>query len=316
MSSEPEVDVHSGTPTTGHEWDGIRELNTPLPRWWLYIFYATIAIAVVMWALLPAWPLGNGYTHGLLGLSDRRQVVSDLRALHAGRDKMASRLLATPVDQVEADPQLFQFALGAGEAAFGDNCATCHGAGGRGAKGYPNLADDVWLWGGTFADIEHTIKVGVRNDNPATRFSQMPSFGRDGLLKPDQVDDLTEYVLTLSGRRANSDAAAKGAALFAANCTTCHAADGAGDRKFGGPSLRDQVWLYGGTREEIRAQIWNGRGGVMPTWERRLDPATIRALTIYVHALGGGEPTPVSAPVPAPSAAQTSPAPVANTKAP
>jgi cytochrome c oxidase cbb3-type subunit 3 len=315
MATEREVDALSGTQTTGHEWDGIKELDTPLPRWWLILFYATIAVAAVMWVLLPAWPGVTGYTRGILGQSDRANVVLELKKLQARRAKYASQLLQKTPDEIEKDPQLFQFAMAAGEAAFGDNCATCHGAGGRGAKGYPSLADDVWLWGGTYADIEHTIRVGARNDNPNARFSQMPAFGRDGMLKPDQVDDLTDYVLALSGGKHDAAAAARGAPLFAANCVSCHGADGSGKRDLGAPSLRDKVWLYGGKREDVRAQIWSGRGGVMPTWEARLDPTTIRALTIYVHALGGGEPTPPPGPVTAP-VAPAQPPPTAPTRGP
>jgi cytochrome c oxidase cbb3-type subunit III len=310
MSSEREVDTHSGIETTGHEWDGIKELDNPLPRWWLIIFYACIAAAVVMWVLFPAWPGINGYTRGILEKSDRADVAADLQQLHAGRGALARQLMSVPIDAVESDPTLSRYAMAAGEAAFGDNCATCHGAGGRGAKGYPTLADDVWLWGGTLGDIEHTIRVGIRSDSPDARFSQMPSFGKDGILRPAQIDDVTEYVLGLSGRQHNAAAAARGAETFATNCISCHGSDGAGMRTMGAPSLRDQVWLSGGAREDVRAQIWSGHGGVMPTWEKRLDPATIRALTIYVHSLGGGEATPIAAPAePALAPPPTTPAP-------
>jgi cytochrome c oxidase cbb3-type subunit 3 len=307
MTTEREVDAHSGTQTTGHEWDGIKELDTPLPRWWVIIFYACIAAAIVLWVLYPAWPGLHSYTHGILNRSDRAQVVLDINALKAKRAKLAGRLMAVTPDQAEADVTLYPYALAAGEAAFGDNCATCHGAGGRGAIGYPSLADDVWLWGGTLADIEKTIRVGVRNDNPETRMSMMPAFGRDGLLKTAQIDDLTDYVLSLSGRAHDAAGAARGSGVFAANCVACHGGDGSGNRSLGAPSLRDQVWLYGGSREQVRGQIWSGRGGVMPTWEARLDPSTIRALAIYVHSLGGGEPTIAPPPEggPAPGAASS-----------
>ncbi len=302
MSTDREIDSHSGTQTTGHEWDGIKELDTPLPRWWLIIFYACIAVAAVMWVLYPAWPGVTSYTHGILNQSDRVNVAADIAALKADRAEMAQALLTAPPEQVAADPTLSQFAMAAGEAAFGDNCATCHGAGGRGAKGYPTLADDVWLWGGTMADIEHTIRVGVRSEHPDTRTSQMPAFGQ-GLLTAGQINDMTDYVLSLSGRDHNAAAAARAAPVFAQQCVSCHGADGGGLRQFGAPSLRDQVWLNGSTRADIRQQIVTGRGGVMPTWGGRLDPTTIRALTIYVHSLGGGEIAPPAAPA-APSAAE------------
>lgn len=297
MPTHTERDPHTGTETTGHEWDGIKELNTPLPRWWLYIFYGTIAIAAAMWVLYPAWPGVTSYTHGILNHSDRVDVRDELAALKVSRHGLDDRLLATSLEGIEADPTLNSYAIAAGEAAFGDNCATCHGVGGRGATGYPSLADDVWLWGGTLAEIERTIKVGARNDHPETHFSQMPAF--EGVLKPDQIDELTNYVLALSGQSSPRASAQRGAALFQTNCASCHAADGSGNRDMGAPSLRDNIWLRGGARQDIHDQIAIGRNGVMPTWEKRLPPETIRALTIYVHELGGGEVTPAPTAIPA-----------------
>lgn len=299
------VDDVSGTETTGHEWDGIRELDTPLPRWWLYLFYACIAIAVVYWVLMPAWPLPNGYTPGVLGFSDRANVARELDALKAARSASFQRLGHSSYDQIVADPQLAEFARAAGESAFGDNCATCHGQGGAGAPGYPNLADDVWLWDGTLGGIEHTIKVGVRSEHPDARFSAMPAYGRDGLLPASAIADVTEYVIAgspLSRKiEVNRAAAARGAEVYQTQCAGCHGASGAGDRTFGAPSLRDDVWLYGGSRAEIRKQIELGRGGVMPTWEKRLDPALVRALAVYVFSLGGGERDATVATVAAPT---------------
>lgn len=293
MADEIRRDPVTGRDTTGHEWDGIQELDTPLPRWWLYIFYACIAVAVVYWVLMPAWPIGNGYTHGLLNFSDRRNVAADVQTLQRTRAPMYRQLAsATPAD-LERNPELQQFARAAGESAFGDNCRTCHGAGGAGAPGYPNLADDVWIWGGSLSDIEHTIRVGIRSGNPQARTSQMPAFGRDQLLTPAQIADVTEHVIAVSAARGRlhpqAVAAARGAQVFNEQCAVCHGATGAGDRSVGAPSLVDDVWLYGGTREEIRRQIELGRGGVMPTWEGRFDPGTIRALAFYVHEMGGGE---------------------------
>jgi cytochrome c oxidase cbb3-type subunit 3 len=190
---------------------------------------------------------------------------------------------------IQKKPDLLQFAMAQGKTAFGDNCAPCHGAGGQGAHGYPNLNDDVWLWGGKLSDIEHTITVGVRSTSAETRQSQMPAFGRDGVLKPAQVDDLVEYVVHLSGRSADARAVRRATALFADNCATCHGPEGKGNRSMGAPNLTDNEWEYGPTREDIRDQVWNGHGGVMPTWGGRLSPETIKALAIYVHNLGGGE---------------------------
>ncbi|MEQ1707249.1 MAG: cytochrome-c oxidase, cbb3-type subunit III [Terricaulis sp.] len=305
MTDKRERDEHSGTQTTGHEWDGVKELDTPLPRWWLYIFYACIAAAVVYWVLMPAWPMANGYTKGLLGWSDRANVAADIQSLRNARGPMFERLADTSSADIAADPELQEFARAAGEAVFGDYCRTCHGAGGAGAPGYPVLADDVWIWGGTLSDIEHTLRVGARSEHPETRMSQMPAYGRDNLLTARQIEDVAEHVITLSPARArlepNLSAAARGALVYQEQCAICHGAAGAGDRVVGAPSLTDDVWLYGGTRAEIRRQIELGRGGVMPSWEARFDAGTLRALAYYVHEMGGGEPDAPPADSPAPA---------------
>ncbi len=289
MSGHKDVDEVSGTETTGHEWDGIKELNTPLPRWWIGIFYACIVWAIGYWVLMPAWPTFNGYTHGWFDHSQRDDVMAQVGQLKTARASKEHELSRASLAQIQANPELLQFALAEGKSTFGDNCVPCHGAGGQGARGYPNLNDDVWLWGGTMDDIQHTITVGVRSIAPDTRQSLMPAFGRDGILKPAQIDDLTEYVLHLSGQKADSRAVGRAAKLFADNCTSCHGPAGKGDRKMGAPNLTDNEWLYGSKPEEIRDQIWNGHGGVMPTWGGRLTPETIKALAVYVHSLGGGE---------------------------
>lgn len=288
MSSK-EKDPHSGTDTTGHVWDGIKDLNTPLPRWWLVVFYATIVWAFAYWILMPAWPTLSGYTHGLLDHSQRADVATAISELKAQRHAHESELGRASLQQIQNDPDLQQFAMAEGRSLFGDNCAPCHGSGGQGALGYPNLNDDVWLWGGKLDDIQHTITVGVRSTNADTRQSQMPAFGRDKILKDSQIDDLTEYVVAISGRVANAVAVRRASKLFADNCAACHGAKGLGDRAMGAPNLTDTDWLYGSTRAEIRNQIWNGHGGVMPTWSGRLTPEEIKSLAVYVHSLGGGE---------------------------
>jgi len=307
--NEPrEIDAHSGQATTGHEWDGIKELDTPLPRWWLYIFYASIVAAVIYWILMPAWPLVNGYTKGVLNYSDRRIVAEDLRALETSRAGNYARLRDASFNDIIRDPDLQEFAAAAGQAAFKDNCATCHAENGAGRPGYPSLGDNVWIWGGTLADIEHTINVGVRSGHENARFSQMPAFGADGLLTARQIADVTEYVLTLSEARArtapNPAAAQRGALVFTEQCAICHGPNGAGDRTQGAPSLTDDIWLYGGSRAEVRRQIEIGRGGVMPNWDRRFDPGLIRALAVYVYALGGGEAEPAPSPPAEPPTAE------------
>jgi cytochrome c oxidase cbb3-type subunit 3 len=291
-SSHPDVDVHTGTQTTGHEWDGIKELNTPLPRWWLILFYACTVIAIIYMVLMPAWPAlpgMQGHTRGVLDYSDRDAVAVDLAKLDSERAVYAERLVGASLQEIEADPDLQTFARAAGESAFGDNCATCHGAGGRGAKGYPVLADDAWLWGGTLEDIQYTLIHGIRAAPAETRFSAMPAFGRDGLLKQTEINDLVEHLINLSGGEANVQAAARGADLFATNCVVCHGENAQGDQAIGAPNLTDGDWLYGGERREIYASIYNPRNSVMPYWSDRIDPATIKALAIYVHSLGGGE---------------------------
>lgn len=294
MASNRERDEVTGTETTGHEWDGLRELDTPLPRWWLYVFYASIVISIVYWVLMPAWPLVNSYTRGVLGFSDRANVAADVSALRNARTPMFERLATASVSDIAADPEMQEFARAAGESVFGDYCRTCHGAGGAGAPGYPVLADDVWIWGGSMADIEHTLRVGIRSDHPETRNSMMPAFGRDGILTAAQVGDVTEFVISISSAdtrlSADDRAAVRGATIYEAQCAVCHGASGAGDRIVGAPSLNDDLWLYGGSREEIRRQIELGRGGVMPAWEARFDSGTLRALAYYVHEMGGGEP--------------------------
>lgn len=284
-----EVDQHTQTETTGHEWDGIKELDTPLPLWWLWVFYATVGIAIVYWVLMPSWPGLTSYTKGVLGHSDRAQVKEDLRALDTTRGAYWKKLSAISLAEAERDPKLLEFAMVAGKAAFGDNCAGCHGSGAQGGRGYPNLNDDVWLWGGSLSDIHKTISSGIRSKSAETRSSQMPAFGRDQILSQDQVNEVVEYVMSISRQESDRAMALRGETIFREQCVACHGESGQGKREVGAPDLTDADWLYGGDRETIRQTVWGARSGVMPTWEGRLDEETIRALTIYVHSLGGGE---------------------------
>lgn len=288
-----DIDDHSGIETTGHSWDGIKELNNPLPRWWLYIWYGTIVWAVVYMVLMPAIPALPGMgtnTTGLRNHSDRDLVAVAVADLKEARVAQSETLLEASLDEIETDRGLQQFALAMGESLFGDNCATCHGAGGRGAAGYPILADDVWLWDGTLDGIEYTLRHGIRHDDDLdTRFSLMPSFGRDNLLSTDQIDDLTDYVLLVSGQEHDPVAAGRVAELYQQQCASCHAVDGTGDRTQGAPNLTDQEWLFGGSRDDIYNTIYNARNSHMPAWQDRLDDASIKALAVYVHTLGGGE---------------------------
>ena len=293
LNTPKEIDQHSGVETTGHSWDGIKELNNPLPRWWLYIWYMTIIWAVVYMVLMPALPALPGLgtnTKGLRGHSDRAEVAAAMADLKTERAASSQALLGASLREIETDRGLQQFALAMGESLFGDNCATCHGAGGRGAKGYPVLADDDWLWDGTLEGIEYTLRHGIRHlPDDDTRFSEMPAYGRQGFLTGEQVDEVTEYVLTLSNRAEDEELAARGAATYTSQCVACHGETGAGDRAQGAPNLTDGIWLYGDTREEIYDSIFNSWNSHMPAWEDRLDDASIKALAVYVHALSGGE---------------------------
>lgn len=289
MGHERETDEVTGVETTGHEWDGIRELDNPLPRWWLWVWWGSILFAVVYWVLMPAWPGVTSHTRGLLNHSDRADVGRQLDALDVQRGAGGAMIRTASLEQIEKDPTLQAYAQQVGQSVFGDNCATCHGIGGTGGKGYPNLRDDVWLWGGSLEDIQHTITVGVRSGHEQARLSQMPAYGRDEMLPAATISDLTEYVVKLSGRSADDAAAARAAPVFAEQCAACHGAEGRGQVALGAPDLTDADWLYGSDRESIRGQIFAGNGGVMPAWGGRLSPETIKALAVYIHTNAGGQ---------------------------
>ena len=289
MPTKIEKDAVTGTETTGHEWDGLKELNTPLPKWWLYLLYLTIAFSAVWVVLYPAFPV-KGWT-GLTGWVAREAVTQDVAAAQARMAPMMDRIRATTPDQIAADGQLRAFAMAGGRIAFANNCAGCHGAGGQGAAGgFPSLADDDWIWGGTHDAIRHAILHGIRaGESEEERQSMMPRFVADGVLTHAQASDAAEFVLSLSGRASDAGAASRGQAIYAENCASCHGDGGEGNRDVGAPRLSDRVWLYGGDRASIARSIANPRMGVMPSWGGRLDPAIVNMLTVYVHALGGGE---------------------------
>jgi cytochrome c oxidase cbb3-type subunit III len=284
-----DIDEVTGVATTGHEWDGIKELNKPLPRWWLLTFYATIVWAIGYWAVYPAWPTLTGYTRGLLGYSQRTVVSDEVGAARAAQAQFRDKLAATPLDRIKDDPDLLRFAMAGGGAAFQVNCAPCHGRGAQGFAGYPNLNDDDWLWGGSLDEVHKTISFGVRSDTAETHASQMPRFGLEKLLDEAQINDAAEYVLSLSGKSTDADAAGRGQKVFVEQCVSCHGADGKGSKEFGAPNLTDAIWLYGGSKAAIVESIRTGRGGVMPAWAGRLDPVTVKSLAVYVHSLGGGK---------------------------
>ena len=290
MAEQNDIDHVSGKTTTGHAWDGIKELNTPLPRWWLLTFYATIIWAIGYWIAYPAWPLVSSYTTGVLGWSSRGSVAVELANLEKIRGEKMAALGSASLADIEKDPALLALARARGKTVFGDNCAPCHGSGAAGAKGYPNLNDDDWLWGGTLDQIMQTIQYGVRSGHPKTHESAMLAFGKEGVLKPEQIVTVANYVRSLSGLpTAPGYDAAAGAKIFADNCAACHGDKGQGNQELGAPNLTDKIWLYGSDEATIIETITNGRSGVMPAWVDRLDPSTIKVLAVYVHSLGGGK---------------------------
>ena len=290
MSEHHDIDSVSGRSTTGHEWDGIKELNTPLPRWWVLTFYATILWAIGYWIVYPAWPLVSGYTAGVLHYTNRGAVAKDLAELEVIRGDKMKVLAGAPLAQIESDPNLLSLARARGKIVFADNCAPCHGSGAAGAQGYPNLNDDDWLWGGSLEQISQTIQFGARSGNDKAHEGQMLAFGRDGILKPEEIVTVANYVRSLSGlSTASGFNVAAGKKIFDENCVACHGKDGKGNQEMGAPNLTDQIWLYGSDEASIVETITNGRAGVMPAWTGRLDPVTIKALTVYVHSLGGGK---------------------------
>jgi cytochrome c oxidase cbb3-type subunit 3 len=286
-NTHQDIDAATGTATTGHEWDGIKELNTPLPKWWLYILYATMIWALGYWVLYPAIPLPGGHTSGLLGWSSRGAVKADLQELATLRAANVNQLNASTLQQINADPKLSEFARAYGRSSFGNNCAPCHGSGGQGSRGYPNLNADRWLWGGSLDQISQTITHGVRSGDPDGHEGAMPAFGKDGILTKAEIDSVASYVLSLSNPTTADVSAGK--KVFAENCSPCHGDNAKGNTDVGAPNLSTKIWLYGGDKESIVETLTNGRGGHMPAWGGKLDPATIKAVTVYVHSLGGGQ---------------------------
>lgn len=289
MSDQKEIDPVTGQQTTGHEWDGIKELDNPLPRWWVWTFYITIVWAVGYWVAMPSWPLVSGYTRGVLGYSQRDVVREAVAAGKSAQEGSLKRIRESDLAAIRDDSDLLEFALAGGRSAFLVNCSQCHGTGGAGTPGFPNLNDDDWLWGGTVTDIHETIRVGIRSDHDEARSNEMPAFLRDEILTQEQVDDVVAYVGRFAGESVDAAAAARGDDVFVEQCVACHGEGGIGDQELGAPNLTDAIWLNGSSLDDIRRVVTNGRNAVMPAWEDRLDPETLKKLAVYVHALGGGE---------------------------
>lgn len=274
--------------TTGHVWDGIEELNNPLPRWWLWTFYLTIIWGIGYTIMYPAWPLITGATPGVLGYSSRAEVRADINAVNAANAAIDQRLVSAPLASISKDPELQRYATAGGGALYRTYCSQCHGAGAAGSPGYPNLLDDDWLWGGTLADIQLTLAHGVRwEEDPDTRYSQMPAFAE--ILSAEEIGQVAEHVLAISGQEFDAAAEAAGKTVYADNCSGCHGDGGKGDQGQGAPDLTDVIWLYGGDREALTTSIAKPHFGIMPAWSQKLTPLQIRQLAVYVHQLGGGQ---------------------------
>ena len=281
------IDEPTGVETVGHEWDGIEELNNPLPRWWIITWLLCIVFSIGYMVVYPAWPMISKGTEGMWGWTSRGQLAQETKLAEGARASTLAALAAMPIEQIPSDPKLLNAAIAGGKAAFRVNCVQCHGSGAAGSEGYPNLNDDDWLWGGNVKEIEQTLVHGIRQPgNDQTRTSLMPNFGQDGILTAAQISDVADHVLSLSGK---AKVNANGAAVFAANCVTCHGADAKGLRQFGAPNLADAIWLYGGKKEQVAASVHKAHAGVMPAWGGKLDAVTIKMLAVYVHSLGGGE---------------------------
>ncbi|MGE0658156.1 MAG: cytochrome-c oxidase, cbb3-type subunit III [Reyranellaceae bacterium] len=283
-------DPITGRMTTGHEWNGIEELDTPVPKVVLFFLAATTLFAIVYWVLMPAWPLGSTYTKGLLGIDQRAIVAKQISEASVVRAVWADRIAAADFSAIAADPVLMRHVRETGRTLFMDNCAVCHGSSGAGQPGFPDLTARARLWGGAPETIAETIRVGINSNHPDTRVSQMMSFGRDGIIEPEAVRSVVAYVRSLSNQPlgdVDRNRLSDGKQVFAANCASCHGADGRGSREFGAPDLTDDTWIYGGDANSIHVSVHYGRQGHMPHWEGRLSPMEIKLLTLYVDALSG-----------------------------
>lgn len=274
--------------TTGHEWDGIQEYNNPMPRWWVWTFYVTIVWAVGYTIAYPAWPLIKGATPGLLGWSTRADVVDEIQRFTDMNATLEAELASADLTALEQGSDLHNFAIQSGSATFATHCSQCHGSGAAGAVGYSNLLDDDWLWGGDIEAIHTTVSYGIRaTGEDDTRMGDMPAHD---WLEAEQVEQMVDYVLSLSGDGGNTVAIAAGAVLFEEEgCAGCHGDNAAGIRELGAPNLTDAIWLYGGGRDAIIESIVMGRAGEMPDWNDKLSESQIAAVSAYVHQLGGGE---------------------------
>ena len=295
ICSKNTSDIEEGQ-SMGHTFDGIEEINNPLPKWWSYMFYITIVFGLVYLLLYP----GLGNFKGLLNWSSANQSVRSMEeskaATASAKDEnrwvQYDREMARadehfgPIFQAYADTPLEELihneeALKVGGRLFLQNCAQCHGSDARGSKGFPNLTDDAWLYGGDLATIKATL-INGRNG------MMMPKGGLP--IEDAELPGLAEYVVKLSGRKHDAELAAKGQASFMKGCFACHGMDGTGNKFMGAPNLTDNAWLYGGSRGMITESIKLGRNGVMPAWNEILGEQKIHVLTAYVYSLSHKKP--------------------------
>ncbi|MEO9168054.1 MAG: cytochrome-c oxidase, cbb3-type subunit III [Aestuariivirga sp.] len=290
MADLNDIDEVSGVETTGHSWDGIKELNNPLPRWWLWTFYLCILFSIGYVIAYPAIPGLHGASKGVLGWSSRAEFRNEIATFDATNADTVAKIKSSSITDILANEQLRTFAVAAGASTFKVRCATCHGSGAQGSSGFPNLNDNDWLWGGKPDVILQTITHGIRDpSDKETRISQMPAFGHDGILKPEEIVSVANFVRQISKQTADAAQAATGAKIFADNCAACHGDKGQGNRDFGAPKLSDAIWLYKGDFGAIEAQVTNPRQGMMPAWGSKLGEVSVKELAAYVHSLGGGE---------------------------
>jgi cytochrome c oxidase cbb3-type subunit 3 len=289
-----ERDPHTGHMTTGHEWNGIIELNTAVPKPAWYFLIATALFSLVYWVLMPAWPLGKTYTKGLLGADVRKNVETSLQKAALHRARWTERIQKESFAAIEADEDLMKYVRETGRTLFGDNCAVCHGTKATGGPGFPSLVDNAWLWGGTPEAVFETIRVGINSDHPDSRIAEMLAFGRDGMLERQSILDVVAYVRSLSDQSnasgKDTETIAAGKEVFAENCSSCHGDDAKGNKDMGAPNLTDDLWIYGGDEESVYRTVYGGRQGRMPAWENRLSETDRKILTLYVLDLGRSKP--------------------------
>jgi len=283
--SKKETDKISGVETTGHEWDGIKELNNPAPRLWLIVFFITVIWAIGYWVVYPAWPTLSGHTKGKYGWTQYKQLSDSQAEIRARKSLYLDKFEKSSLEQIGHNPDLYNFAVAGGKTLFKDNCATCHGTGGAGGNGYPNLNDDDWLYGGRLIDIYQVVKYGIRSTHDETKFTAMPAFRKDGILTDEEIELVADHVINIK----TASRKTRGAKIYKEQCASCHKANGTGDIALGAPNLADAIWLYGGDKDTVIETISNSRAGVMPHWVERLSDEQIKQLTIYVHSLGGGK---------------------------